>query len=141
MINRAFFSFLPLLIASQVSASEWKIIDASEKTETSVDVQNIAKLPGNVRKTWVRYRYQTTQNTVEILPIGYKTALNLNYFDCGQRTMALAQEILYSDVDESKSIRSKTYPRESLQYEDVVPDSVGEAALRYICAPPPNRKK
>ena len=64
----------------------------------------------------------------------------LNYFDCRKRQYAIAQRIAYEERDaQGLTVFRATVPSSGLEYSDVVPESIGESMLLFVCKFPASK--
>lgn len=118
-------------------AANWKLVSTSDTSIIYVDTTSIAKSPIG-RKAWVWFEYNAPKKIPLSYPEKYFTSVvELDHYDCQNRTSAAAQQLSYAsagksgDVVDSRSIRNV---KDTL--EDVVPDTVGETLLNFVCSAP-----
>lgn len=130
--SAVFFMFAILI--SPARATDWHPLIGAEEVDLHIDLDSIVPLAPGLLKGWVLNTFAGTNKSVGYPVFEYKSAVQLYYFNCAERTSAVAQETFYSDTDRQIPIRSKSYPRKNLILEDVVPGSIGEGTLEFACA-------
>lgn len=114
-----------MMAAGPVQAAEWWYVLTSSTDEIYfVDAATI-RSSGNIRTFW-------TQNVNKTLVKGAKYSKDFWEYDCIKRT---SKPLSFVDISENGEIvRSNTF---SLASENpIVPDSVAEGLLDFVCAPP-----
>ena len=114
-----------IIIASEVQASNWVPVGRPSKTEQPyVDVSGIVR-DGEARIIWEKF--------AETQPTGSNEAYSIDHtrYDCAKRTYTLLSWSHYRS--DGTTVASETIPDYSLQAQDVVPDSVAESILHFVC--------
>lgn len=127
--------FLTLLYPSVASARQWIVL--SYQPEVSVDVDSI-KGEGNTRTFWSQI-VNNEDRSVSSLPSGlsqpeYRRTTSLTFVDCEQKKIGFLRVIRYDNngrVVDSFDISHLLVPP---NLQSVVPDSIGEAQLLYVCS-------
>lgn len=119
--------FLTLIYSSIASARQWVVL--GNNPQISVDIDSI-KGTGSTRNFWqeVVYDEDKYQNGQR-----YRSVRALTIVNCESREIGLSRSIFYSaDGDVVKDNDLRRVPSEEL-LDSVIPDSIGEAVLTYIC--------
>jgi hypothetical protein len=86
-----------IVIAMAAHSAEWQLVEGGSRLTVHVDVQSIHSEGGWV-KAWFRWNYAETQYTNPNRE-PFRSAKELNYFDCAKRTYAIAQSVAYAERD------------------------------------------
>jgi hypothetical protein len=129
-------------LCGSADAATWVDIGSGDGLIVQIDVDSIAPAGGGLIKAWVMHSFNEWQMTLSGDHKYYKSALQLDIFDCVRRTSDISQEVFYLGQNrEGQVVRSSTYPSKSLNLTDVVPGSVGEGALNFACKWAKEKKK
>lgn len=122
-----------LLAPGIAQSAKWETVVSSNGVVLSVDVGSIVATKGGGRKAWVEFLYedyQTANNGVK-----FSRALNQSIFHCQDRSVSNLQQALYGPGDRgAEFLGSVKVPDGRGQFDDVIPESLNEAALEYVCA-------
>jgi hypothetical protein len=103
----------------------WRLIASSGKIDYYMDVTQ-TYLAGPYRASWTRADHSKNEN------VSYFESKDLWYFDCKQRRMAIKA---WANFDESGQLAdSHEVPDRDLDWQIVVPESVGESRFNAICS-------
>lgn len=127
-------TFIVLLVipSATVLAADWQYITGGKDFTVNIDLQSIAPAGNGRMKAWTKYIYSEARS----LP-GYGTyqsALTLDYYDCTQKSTATIQQVFYADTEGNKNIFYQSVPAKDARYEDVVPGSINETELLFVCS-------
>lgn len=87
---------------------------------------------GKYVKAWSNWSYKSEQK----LRSGgeYQSSQNLSYYDCGNRTSAMRQTSYHRGVTtRGEVVSTLSTPEKEMEYEDAVPNSIGEELLTVVC--------
>jgi len=124
----AFFFF-----TNSCLASNWALISSPDNPEitVSVDLQSVGK-SGAYRKAWVMYSLDKSEQTPDFKP--YNMSKILQYFDCKQRAFATVHAAYYLRTADRQALSAGEWANQGAKtFVDVVPDSLGEMTLDYVC--------
>lgn len=124
--------FLLSLLFSQAQASEWKNISSTEAVEVQIDEQSIALSKNSLRKAWAEYIY-TNGQTRGVLGKKYFRMLELSLFNCSERTVGISQQVFYENRGGGAVVDSAVTPLSAVNMNDVVPGTIGESQLDFVC--------
>ena len=129
-----------LLLAAQFSAAaEWGYVapvigrtpaGANIKGTVEIDTTSVVR-SGELVKAWFRQSYK--KDVINPVAAG-KTLrrIKLQYgFECDQHKRALLR-VIYEDAA-GETVYSTSYPEAEAKFEDVIPDTTGEAWLHEAC--------
>lgn len=117
-----------------VAAAEWMPLTQGDKAVLYYNVRTLARDEKHV-KMWFLWDYKADQQTLQYPPKTYRSTKALNYFKCSERTSAVAQQAFYlGEKGGGEYVTATSMKRDSLQFEDVVPGTMGEAMLDLVCA-------
>ena len=88
---------LGVMLSSLSVAAEWELIGSTESQSASIDKSSIIT-NGDVRKAWFLWDYTTEQKSPDDPLKTYRSAKQLLYFNCAERTMRLASIINYAEA-------------------------------------------
>ena len=127
-----FLTGLLVLLPVLSFAQQWKIIAETDESITLIDTTSVAKI-GSKRKAWFTVDYLEKRKSID-KTYEYQSYVQLQFFDCVEKTMAESQANFYSGPARSGSnVHGYTMRREKMQYDDPVPGTVGAAMLRMVC--------
>ena len=90
-------------------------------------------LKDKLRRAWDRWNYAEDQAGFPDSGIrAFKASKHLAYYNCEEKTFAVAQ-VVYLD-EKGKSLGQINVDVNPASFSVVVPDSVSEAQLRFVCA-------
>lgn len=139
MINlkRVFLFIAFATNAGTALAAEWIVVGGNSKVETSVDIQSLRR-SGEKIKVWIKWIYEEPNEAEGIYPRKmYQSAKSLSIYNCAENSSITIQDILYSEKGGGEVIKSVTVTEAKARYSEVVPDSIGEAILQYVCTKSP----
>ena len=121
------------MIFSYASASDWFLIAKGNDEIIFVDKSSISS-KGKYLKAWLIWDYIGTKK-MEYHPYKeYRSIKSLWYLDCNSNSVAISQSASYSgNFGAGESVDSHSNDISKLQFNDVVPDSIGETILKYVC--------
>jgi hypothetical protein len=126
--------------ASGIAEGKWRAVYADANVGVYVHQSSLART-GKYKKAWVMWNYAAGQKTVDHPVSAYQSAKWLEYFSCEERASANVQAIYYSGfAGTGDSVRSYKYTVGPTSFSEVVPDSVGDTVLNYICDDGKRRK-
>jgi hypothetical protein len=131
-MNRSPLALLALLPLA-ASAAQWAKLPAPAGTAAAfIDKSSIVK-SGPSYKAWTMQAPSAPQAT----PDGkqYRSVKQLQLYSCDDRTATLVMEVFYDDA-QGKGAIVQSIKYEKFTPDDVVPDSVADAALGVICKKP-----
>ena len=128
-----------LALAQVASAAEWGYVapvigktpaGAHIKGTVEIDTTSVVR-SGTLVKAWFRQSYK--KDIVNpVAPAKTLRRVKLQYgFECDQHKRALLR-ILYEDAA-GETVYSASFPEAGAKFEDVIPDTTGEAWLHEAC--------
>ncbi len=121
---------LLVALGSHANAACWKSISESNNAVISIDDCSIAK-DGVYRKAWLKWDFNSLQETSDYPVKKYIQALTLDYFNCSTRKTASVQGI-YRDED-GNTIKSESIQVGRVSFDEVAPETVAETYMNYVC--------
>lgn len=126
---------LALPAAHGAEESDWIYVAfGHDNSELLVRPRTIVQ-SGDGRKAWFKTTYPEKKQTpayAKTVDISYHLhSISLNYFRCDVRTMATVQTTYYDD--KGAVVGSYEMEVKDARFSEVVPDSVGEEMLEFIC--------
>jgi hypothetical protein len=136
VVNRSLIgpSFLLTMqmLANTAVAADWQVVAKIDEGTVYVDAQGIV-LKDKLRRAWDRWNYAEDQAGFPDSGIrAFKASKHLAYYNCEDKTFAVAQ-VVYLD-EKGKSLGQINVDVNAASFSVVVPDSVSEAQLRFVCA-------
>lgn len=127
---RKFVVLMVLVMMSSSAMAEWVEFTRNDTEVGYVNLSSIRK-SGNKPRMWALRDYATLQTTGNNNPI--LSTVFLYEFDCGEYTSRVVSEIDYSkNMGAGEVINS--YNNDHAKWNPVVPDSIGESALKIACS-------
>lgn len=118
-----------LIVSSTANAAEWVEVDihTGEKFKLYVDKASIV-MSYPYRKAWFKMIFSDEQNGPD--GIRFDESLQLMYFYCDERKMSLQQATVRKD---GKVITTETNRAYLASFEEIAPETYGEAMLDAVC--------
>lgn len=110
-------------------AAQWVTVGGGSDSYHAVDIDSI-KGEGNVRTYWSNLTYVEEQQR------SYKkfqSVKSLNYVDCATQQIGVLRIIYYSPTGGVVDTIDESYRSVPSRLSTVVPDSIGESELKYVC--------
>lgn len=121
------------LIFNYASASDWFLIAKGNDFIVFVDKSSISS-KGKYLKAWLIWDYIGTKKMEYYPHKEYRSTKSLYYLDCSSNSVAISQSASYSgNFGAGESVDSYSNDISKLQFNDVVPDTIGETILKYVC--------
>ena len=110
-------------------AAQWVNIGDGSDSYHAVDIDSI-KGEGNVRTYWSNLTYVEEQQRIYKK---FQSIKSLNYVDCTTQQIGILSIIYYSATGEVVNSSDESYRSVPSRLSRIVPDSVGESGLKYVC--------
>jgi hypothetical protein len=127
MIRKMAICATLLCMARAASGSDWEVVHADPTEAISVDTDSIVRT-GPRAKVWVREVFAIPQQ-VPNTPRPAKTVKSVWTFDCTQKTVTAGDAVV---LDEA-GVYLTGLPAGPDHFNDVSPDSTGEAIMQHVC--------
>lgn len=131
--------FLASLVAisTHASAANWFDFGTGSDFGMQLDTQSIAITPNGDRKAWSRWNYDSAKkmNGHEV-----RMVLSLEIYRCSERTSATIQQVFYPDYTQNNSVDQIVLSPSDYKFSDVVPETMGEKSLNFVCSWPVKKK-
>jgi hypothetical protein len=128
-ISKIFVFIVFIVISTRAFSSEWVDVGSIGKSAgVMVDKQSISQSSKSTRKAWVLFAF-TEMKTQKTSPYSqYDTTKELWIANCssleiGTKSMVWMRDGLVVD----------SYNTKNVNFDDIVPDSIGEIIHKYIC--------
>jgi len=112
-----------------VQAAQWVNVGGGSNSYNAVDIDSI-KGEGNVRTYWSNLTYAEEQ---QLSYKRFQSVKNLNYVNCDTQQLGTLRSIFYSSTGEAVGSFDESYRSVPSRLSTVVPDTVGETQLKYVC--------
>ena len=119
-------------LAYAAIAADWRLVAKPKEGSIHVDAQGIV-LKEKLRRAWDKWDYVEDQPGFPDSGIKtFRASKHYAYYNCEERTFAVAQ-VIYLDA-KGKSVGQINLDANAESFSIVVPDSVAEAQLNFVCA-------
>ena len=125
----AIISSLLLLQASPAFARQWVTVWSSSRTTGKVDVDSI-KGTGDSRTFWQKTVFFEDQSHNYR---SYRSSTDLIYVNCATQQIGVLQAVYHNRYGEAVESFDQSHLSVPTNLSTVIPDTVGDATLRYIC--------
>ena len=124
--------------SAPVGAADWHEVGISDdKTVYWVEVQSLSK-QGDIVVAWIKKAYADPQSASN--GATYNSDKVLRHFDCKKRQSGIKAMSFYSGADWSGSVvYTGNVSDEDVELSDIVPDTIGEAVLAFVCSKAPTK--
>jgi len=121
-------------IAESSSAAKWFLITQTQDIKIFIDMESL-RISGPKIKVWEKWVYARPQEVLSSSPKKtYSSEKILAVYRCDERASAFLQINEYADRDGSSGIvQHFSYPDVPSLYTQIVPDSLNEHILKFIC--------
>lgn len=122
-----------MVTAHTALASDWQLVSGDQTLKTYVDTESLAHR-GRYVKAWFLWDYASVQKGEYFPSNQFQSRKTLWYISCSEKTFAQIQALTYTgNAGAGKVVTSDAFPVDAAQFEDVVPDSIGETLVNYVC--------
>jgi hypothetical protein len=119
-------------VAGAALAADWRLVAKPKEGSIYVDAHGIV-LKDKLRRAWDRWDYVEDQPGFPESGIKtFRASKHLAYYNCEERTFSVAQ-VIYLDA-KGKSVGQISLDVNPESFSVVVPDSVAESQLDFVCA-------
>lgn len=126
----AFMFFL--LLHLPAFGSNWEIVVRHDAMKIAVDTDSITASNGKT-KAWTWYVYTVPEKTDGNPPKEYRSEKRLELYDCKERMTTFTQVYRYSTPESDRIIEYLNFGPEIYKFQDVMPDTIGEALFTFVC--------
>ena len=127
--------------SSPMLAATWVPVAGNESMAAEVDRDSMRRTGPKV-KVWVRWLYVEPTELKGAYPrLTFQSLKSLAIYNCADKTNVNLQEAFYAERDGGQVVKTNVTPETVAGYDEVVPDSMGEAILRFVCDETARRKK
>lgn len=137
-ITKTILLALNLVCSANASAAEWEKITTSDDSTHYVDREGVVRKGSHVR-SWTKVTFDGPQTYKGGQSNGTKYGSMLQYadIDCDTREMYIVSALYYVGADgEGKvAVAERPTPGEQPNFSPIVPGSVGEVWMKYVCNP------
>lgn len=133
------FSFLSF--TSAALAANWQPLSKGSEFIVYVDTESLVQR-GEYWQSWFMWDHDKDKEAPSYPTKLYRSVKALNVFNCALRQNTGIQTVYYSGQQGSgESVHNVSVNIKQASFEDVVPDSIGESMLRYVCSRATHRSK
>lgn len=129
--------------SSSVAAQDdrWKPVGINGDAVAWVDSKSLRRTGTKVR-AWIRWDWMSPQKTRASTPKEYRAEKHLAIHDCANRTTTTLQIILYADFAAIGGVvESFSADEATAKPLDIVPETIGEQVLEFVCEATSPKKK
>ena len=131
---RVFALLFALLISTSTLAATWQFIGKSDVSDLFMDTSSVGPR-GAWTKAWFKFEYLSDEE----LKIGYlekkfRSSLQLSFFNCREKTVALSQVVYYAAENGTGAIvHSIINEIAAKDFRDPIPGTMGETMMKLAC--------
>ena len=125
-------AMIVMMLPGGAKAAEWWWISDNENAIMFVDKSSIHELELNNRRLisgWIQIQNRNNDHLVD--KKYYKYSMGMNYSDCNSKELTTKSSVFYEQ--NGSVVSSSTTNDILLKFEPVIPDTFGEAQLKFIC--------
>lgn len=124
-------TFVVLITLCTTSFAKWELYGLGDDfTEYSYETTSIVK-KGSTAKMWVMYSYATPET---IGNVSYLSMLNLNIFDCSQKSLKTIAANFFSDkYAKGNVVDTFSLNENQAEFVPVAPGSFGDRQVQIAC--------
>ena len=128
-------SLIPMLVfvTRTAVASDWQLVSNGKESKVYVDTESLGH-HGRYVKAWFLWDYASQQKDQIFPDQRFLSQKILWYISCSEKTAAQIQLLSYTGkAGDGDVVTRRITPIGLAQFEDVVPDSVGQILVNYVC--------
>lgn len=135
------YVFVFLSFTSTAFAANWQPLAKGGGFIVYVDTESLVQR-GEYWQSWFMWDNENDKETPDYPPKTYRSTKTLTVFNCSLRQSTGIQTVYYSGQEGSgNSVYTASVNIKQASFADVVPDSIGESMLRYVCSRATQRSK
>jgi hypothetical protein len=120
-------------LGSFAADNRWVEVEGSENIQVFVDTQSLRRSE-TVVMAWTKYVYNKPQSVRNSNPpTTYLLDKSYGGYNCQNRTSVRLQTLRFSDLNGTVQVQSLSGPDDPTRYSAIVPDSIGESIINFIC--------
>lgn len=128
------FLYLLAMLPMTASAMEWHQLSGSDDMAVYVDKDSIAFFKNGTRKAWVVQSHDAMKKTSGSPVKEYQSSMSLTKFNCSERVSGVYHQVLFKEqYRKGETVDIDVLDPEKIRLDDVLPGSVGEEILDYVC--------
>ena len=127
--------------STPILAATWVPVAGNESMAAEVDRDSMRRTGPKV-KVWVRWLYVEPAELKGVYPkLTFQSLKSLAIYNCADKTNINLQEVFYAERDGGQVVKTNVVPETATGYDEVIPDSMGEAILRFVCDETARKRK
>ena len=132
-----------LSLCQPVLASDWQFLGNSTAPEGEILIdKDSIRFTGDTAKAWSKWVYAVPQELAGAYPKKtYQSDKILRIYNCAAKTSAVKQIVYYATADGEDAMDTLQVKDSELDFSDVIPDSIGEAQLDWVCQQKPAHRR
>ena len=129
---KSIYIALVFLLPASANSAEWIVVSDSQEKISQIEISSMKQISKNVFKFWFRETFSTVQTESKLSSAPqFDTVKFLYAVDCNENRLAWMRSIY--TLDGNVTFSSENSDVKSIQFDDVVPDSVGESYANAAC--------
>lgn len=118
------------------TSPRWRFVTGSSGIVVFVDTKTLRRT-GSTATVWVRFAFAKPKTMNDLFATTYHNETSLVVYNCKERTVTYLEQIFYQRPDGTGYVaNSHTFPEYERTASAVIPQSLGEAVLEYVCRKP-----
>lgn len=127
--------------STTVLSANWVEVAGNDSVSVFVDLQSLRR-SGSKVKVWEKWIYTAPMPVMNSYPPKtYQSRKDLVMYQCTERRSGALQLTEYVDNDTGEVVGTLSRVDKPSLYSEVIPDSIGEAILEFVCNITKPRKK
>ena len=133
-------AIVALAVYSHANAASWELVVTTSAATAWVDTSSIRTIDGKAR-VWVKFQMTKAVPVFHDKPSPtFILAKQLSIYDCRKRTSATLQVARYAS-EESSPVDQDNTPEALATFSEVVPDTMADRILSFVCQSATKSKK
>lgn len=122
-----------LAFPALATAATWVEIGGNDAVVVFVDRDSLRR-NGTKVKSWLKWQWSKPTEVPDTYPPKlYQLERQLQVSDCANNNLAIAQGVMYSDASGNEVVASYTYQEKTWRFTEVVPETIGESIIKFVC--------
>ncbi|MDB5990998.1 MAG: transcriptional regulator [Herbaspirillum sp.] len=121
------------LACMSAQAADWRQLGSTDMGELSIDAASITQ-NGNIRQAWSMWNFKEARPNNEATFPALKSYKDLNFYNCKDKTVRLAREIIFADNNGMGDQRDHSDALKNTQFAKPVAGTVAEIMLNQVCS-------
>ncbi|HEY4073614.1 MAG TPA: surface-adhesin E family protein [Herbaspirillum sp.] len=114
-------------------AADWQKIGGTDASELSIDATSITQ-KGDIRQAWSMWNFKEPRPNNDASFPALKSYKDLNFYNCKEKTVRLAREIIYADNNGTGDQRDHSDALKNTAFVKPAAGTVPELVLKEVCS-------